>query len=100
MSGSLGTWPISPAANPAKPGPVGDEAFEVLLGADRNELRARPSIHVDELREHELDSALLHLLPHGIDGGSTHSSASPRIFRARNPRERIPIRRKAEHVEA
>ena len=32
MSGSLGTWPISPAANPAKPAPSVDEVVEVRGG--------------------------------------------------------------------
>ena len=63
MSGSLGTWPISPAAKPAKPGAVLEQPVERLARADRHELRARPRVHVDELREHELDPALLHVLP-------------------------------------
>ena len=56
MSGSLGNWPISPAANPAKPAPSDDEVVEICC---RHELRARPRVHVHELREVELDSALL-----------------------------------------
>ena len=59
MSGSLGTWPISPAAKPANPAPSLDEVVEVLR---RDELRARARVHVDELREEELDPALLFAL--------------------------------------
>ena len=55
MSGSLGTCPISPAANPAKPAPSSTRSSRCAAG---NELRARAGVHVDELGEEELDPAL------------------------------------------
>ena len=53
MSGSLGTWPISPAAKPREAGAVGGEGIEM---GGRDQLRARPRVHVHELREVELDA--------------------------------------------
>ena len=51
-----------------------EEPVERLARADRDEFRARPRVHVDELREHELDSASLHVLPDRV--GSCHSDTS------------------------
>ena len=42
------------------------EPVERLPRTDGHELRARPGVHVDELREHELDAARLHVLPDRI----------------------------------
>ena len=46
---------MSPAANPAKPGAVGEQVVEVVR---RHELGARLAVHVDELGEQELDLSL------------------------------------------
>ena len=56
MSGSLGNCPISPAAKPGEARSVGHEVVQICC---RHELGARPRVHVHELREEELDSALL-----------------------------------------
>ncbi len=40
---------------PGEPGTVGEQAVELLRG---NQLRARLRVHVDELREQELDPVL------------------------------------------
>ena len=52
MSGSLGSWPISPAANPANPAPSSTRPSRFC---SRHELGARSPVHVDELGEDELD---------------------------------------------
>ncbi len=54
-----------------------EQAVERLPRADRDELRARPGVHVDELREDELDPALLHVLPDGVRA-RCHAKASLR----------------------
>ena len=59
MSGSCGPWPMSPAAKPAKPAPSVEQIVEVPHG---HELRVRLAVHVDELREEELDAELVELL--------------------------------------
>ena len=56
MSGSLGSWPISPAAKPANPAPSSTRSSRFAAGTSFALGRA---VHVDELREEELDSALL-----------------------------------------
>ncbi len=62
-------------------GPVLEQPVERLARVDRDELRARPRVHVDELREDELDPARLHVLPDGVRGyGLSHSS---RLLRRR-----------------
>ena len=53
MSGMFGRWPMSPAANPANPAPSVEQVVEVR---GRDELRVRLAVHVDELREQELDA--------------------------------------------
>ena len=51
-----GVWPIGPAANPANPAPSVEQVVEV---ARRDELGVRLAVHVDELREEELDAVVL-----------------------------------------
>ena len=46
---------MSPAANPAKPGALGQQVVDVVR---RDELGARLAVHVDELSEQELDVAV------------------------------------------
>ena len=77
MSGSLGTCPISPAAKPAKPAPSVTRSSRFGRG---DELRARPRVHVHELREVELDAALLRLLADVLDGGRGGVSRAMRLL--------------------
>ena len=56
---------------------VSEEPVECLARADRHELRARPCVHVDELREHELDATRLHVLPDRVGRcSSSHGGSS------------------------
>ena len=53
MSGEAGVWPIGPAAKPAKPAPSVTRPSQFV---DRHQLGRRLRVHVDELREEELDA--------------------------------------------
>ncbi len=59
-----------------------EQPVERLARADRHELRARTRVHVDELREDELDSARLHVLPHRV-GGCVPTHAAPPLTSVR-----------------
>ncbi len=73
-------------------GPVLEHSVERLARVDRHELRARPRVHVDELREHELDPARLHVLPDGVRGYSlSHSSRLLSSAPDWIPLARIPV---------
>ena len=70
MSGEAGVWPIGPAAKPANPAPSSSRSS---IACDRHQLGVRLAVHLDELREEELDPLVLRAL---ADLVVRHSDAS------------------------
>jgi hypothetical protein len=65
---------MSPAAKPAKPAPSVEQVVEVVR---RDELGVRLAVHVDELREQELDAVLAHVRAHSSPSARRVNGAWP-----------------------
>ena len=75
MSGSCGRWPMWPAAKPANPRPPSSRSSIAWHG---HELRVRLAVHVDELREEELDVVVADVRAHlSAEVGAAKGGADP-----------------------
>ena len=84
---------------PGKAGALLDQAVECIARADRDELRARTRVHVDELREHELDTARLHVLPDRIRRSRpSHGSSSSDVGRIGLPGRDRRVKVRVPHL--